>query len=354
MQIKEAILHQLIKVKETSGDGCVEIKPRTARLPADEMLNETGLILLDAYGKNVSGYGTLGADVNLHRFPVLLGAYDQADAANADAFIHFTSESLNLIAEQMKSEFFATGGYVLTMRYTSQAEDWLMVVMLKLKEGAGIDPVTMDLKKTLTLDTTKLHEAARVNLTKWRTNTQPYLSFVKPKGSKVSDYFRKALACMHFTDAKHHTSQVISALTEFINTNAAIDVAARPAKLIEARQSLFKCFDENKTEVLLDTISAFVMPDQPHAFKEFVRNDANAGKWSINDAFKPDKSTYSSLKRIKGKIGTVSVAFDVADVKSKRVRYDPETNSLVLAKPTNELIQEIQRYDNADNPVNQA
>lgn len=344
MQIKEAIIHQLIKAKETQGDGSVQVQPRTSRLASDAFLDATVQTLLETYSESVSGYGSLGTDANLHRFPVLLHTYLNAPTNAPQAFIEFTSNSLNLIAENMKKEFFATGGYVLFLRYTNLGDDWVMVVVLKLKAGAGVDPITMDLQRTLTLDISKLHEAARVNLTKWAADTQPYLSFVKPKGSKVSDYFRDALACLNFTNSKHHTEQVIQALGAFIDARPDIADQDKGARLIDARQKLYDCFVANPTEIVLATISASVMPLDPIAFTAFIRTGPSAANYQINDSFKPDRSTYSRIKRLRGKMGSVTVSFDVDDVRAQRVRYDPTTNTLVLTQPSTDLITEIQKY----------
>ena len=354
MQIKEAIIHQLIKAKETQGDGSVQVQPRTSRLASDAFLEATVQTLLETYSESVSGYGSLGTDANLHRFPVLLRTYLNASANTPQAFIDFTSNSLNLIAENMKKEFFATGGYVLFLRYNNLNDDWLMVVVLKLKAGAGVDPITMDLQRTLTLDISKLHEAARVNLTKWNIDTQPYLSFVKPKGQKVSDYFRDALACLNFTNSKHHIDQVIQALGKFIEARTDIAPADRSIRLIDARQKLYDCFVANPSEVVLATISACVMPSDPTAFTTFVRTGPLAANYQINDSFKPDRSTYSRIKRLRGKMGSVTVSFDVDDVRAQRVRYDSTTNTLVLKQPSTDLIAEIQKYDHPATTPNQA
>ncbi len=345
MHIKEAIIHQLIKAKETQGDGSVQVQPRTSRLASDAFLEATVQTLLETYSESVSGYGSLGTDANLHRFPVLLHTYLNAPTNTPQAFIDFTNNSLNLIAENMKKEFFATGGYVLFLRYVNLGDDWLMVVVLKLKDGAGVDPITMDLQRTLTLDISKLHEAARVNLTKWGADTQPYLSFVKPRGSKVSDYFRDALACLNFTESKHHTDQVIQALGAFITARPDIPAEEKSARLIDARQKLYDCFVANPKEVVLATISASVMPSDPTAFTAFIRTGPSAADYQINDSFKPDRSTYSRIKRLRGKMGSVTVSFDVDDVRAQRVRYDSTTNTLVLTQPSRDLITEIQKYD---------
>lgn len=350
MEIREAIIHQLVKASGTNGEGSVQIQPRALRLPINEFLVGTVQTLLETYSLTVSGYGTLGVDENIHRFPILLNTYVASPAAQARAFIDFSVNSVGLIAEQMKNESFATGGYVIFLRYTNMGDDWLLIVILKLKSAPGVDPVTMDLQQALTLDISKFHEAARVNLTKWATNTQPYLSFVKPKGSRVSDYFRNALACLNFTDSKHHTAQVIQALGDFIGARDDIPADEKANRLTDARQRLYDCFVANPSEVVLATISASVMPADPTAFSDFIRTGPGAENYQINNTFKPDRTTYSKIKRLRGKMGSVTVSFDVEDVRAQRVRYDQASNSLVLTQPSRDLVAEILKYEQPADP----
>ena len=323
MQIHEAIIHQLVKIRDTHGDDSVQIKPRASLLTVDTVLIDMAQSLRDTYAENISGYGSLGSDPDLHRFPILMQQYLDA-STDTHAFIVFTKATVKLIAETMKNERFATGGYALFLRYSSQGSEWLLVVMLKLKHGAGVDPVSLDLQQTLTFDIGKLHEAARINLGKWTTDDQPYLSFVKPrtKGSAISEYFRNALACLHFTDSKHHTQQVIQALDDFVESRVDIAPDNKRDQLTVMRQRLYECFVANPTEVVLDTLSAYVMPNEPLSFKEFIRTGSQSTNYQINDAFKPDKHTFSQIRRLKAKMGSVSVAFDVADVQQQRVKYD--------------------------------
>lgn len=205
--ITEATIHQLIKKEKTQGDGCVTVKPRTTVLPNDEVLQQLCADLVNMYSQVANSNGTLGIDPSAHRWPIALRNYVDGDIE----FIPFTDTSIGLIANEMRTAFLSNGGYALFLRYHADAQDFLLVAMLKLKEGAGVDAETLDLKATLNIDLAHLNEAARVNLTRWRANEQPHLTFIKgrAKSAPVSDYFRDALACTNFTDSKHHTEKVI-------------------------------------------------------------------------------------------------------------------------------------------------
>lgn len=62
----------------------------------------------------------------------------------------------------MGEEAFATGGYPLFLHYDNQGQEWLLVAMLKLKPGTGVNDQTLELSDTLSFDIDHLHEAARI------------------------------------------------------------------------------------------------------------------------------------------------------------------------------------------------
>lgn len=346
VQITEATIHHLEKSAQTHGAGSVTLYPRAALLPVNDVLRRLcdGLILM--YTKAANSNGTLGIDPRAHRFPGHLREYVEGRTA----FMPFTNEAVALIAQQMESSFLASGGYALFLRYRTELHDFVLVAMLKLKPGAGIDARTLSLTETLNIDLAHLSEAARINLTRWQEDQQPYLTFIKgaTRQAEVSEYFRQALACTSFTDSKHHTEAVLRAANDFVDALADLSPQERRAEKSEMRHRLFLCLDSNQEEVRLATIAAAVSPLAPEAFLEHVMNRAEGDGYNLDDRFKPNRATYIGLKRLHGKFGTVSLSFDVADVQAERVRYDPGTNSVILRSPTESLKQTI--LDHAPTP----
>ena len=347
IQITDATIHQLDKSAQSQGDDSVSLKPRDTNLPVNDVLKRLCSDLIDMYAKVANSNGTLGVDPLAHKFPVHLKEY----AAGTDAFIPFTLTSVRLIAEHMGKAFLANGGYSLFLRYAVDDQDFLLVVMLKLKPGAGVDAVTLDLTETLNIDLAHLHEAARINLTRWRGNQQPYLTFIKGRSrqSGVSDYFRDALACTSFTDSKHHTEAVLRAAREFVEARTDIQPDEKRTELSAMRRRLFDCLDNNRLEIPLATIAAAVSPSAPEDFLVHVQNRATDGGYHLDDRFTPYRKTYIGLKRVSGKIGTISIAFDVADVQAERVRYDSNSDSIVLTSPSDQLKTAILEYAPAPN-----
>lgn len=345
MLIQEATIHQLIKAVQTTGDGSVEHHHRPDALPIDAVLTTLCTDLLALYNSTVNSYGTLGQDTTTQMFPVRLNEYTGGTAA----FHVFTTATLSLIKKEMQGSTFANGGYALFLRYQHDANDFMLIAMLKLKPGAGIDEATLSLQPTLNIDLNRLHEAARINLTRLTTTTEPYLSFIKGKAKKgdVTEYFRNALACENFTNSSHHTDQLIQAADAFVDARP--DLVTPEAKREEKghmRRRLVDCFYNNAEEVNLQALAVAIMPGSPQDFVDFVRTGPQADQYQINDSFKPHRPTYNKIRRITGKIGgSVTVGFDVADVQALRVYYDPVIDGLVLKSPPESLKKTI--LDNA-------
>ncbi|MEK6669980.1 MAG: nucleoid-associated protein [Pseudomonadota bacterium] len=344
--ITEATIHQLVKREKTQGDESVSVKLRDRELPDDDVLKQLCTDLVSLYGLVANSNGTLGVDPNAHKWPLELRPYVEGRLP----FMQFTGVSVGFIAEEMRKAFLSNGGYALFLRYQADAQDFLLVAMLKLKEGAGVDAETLDLKPTLNIDLAHLHEAARVNLTRWMAHEQPHLTFIKGRArtAQVSDYFRDALACTNFTDAKHHTEKVIQAAKDFIEAQDFPTPADKRQANQEMRARLVACFEQSKIDVPLVTVAAAIHPDAPDDFLDFVRQKVGADSYNLNDRFAPHRRSYIGLKRVTGKMGSVAVAFDVADVQEERVKYDPDLNSLILVSPSEELKRIIK--DNAPLP----
>lgn len=350
VQIREATIHHLEKSAQTRGAGSVTVHPRAAELPLDDVLQRLCENLVHMYSRTANCNGTLGIDPRAHRFPVHLREYVEGRST----FMPCTRETVGLIAQQMQDSFLASGGYALFLRYQTESNDFILVAMLKLKPGAGIDVGTLALTETLNIDLAHLSEAARINITRWQEDQQPYLTFIKgaTRQAEISEYFRQALACTSFTDSRHHTEAVLRAAHDFVDALADLPVDERREEKAAMRRRLFECLDSNREEVPLATIAAAVSPSAPDAFLEHVRNRPEGDGYNLDDRFKPNRASYIGLKRLRGKMGTVSLSFDVADVQSERVRYDTNTDSVILQSPSELLKQSI--LEHGPNPDQQS
>lgn len=335
MQLQEAILHRITKAENTSGPGTATLIPRTTKSPIDDRLQRTVEGILKIYAKAINGYGTFDSDQAVYRFPVFLNDY----VVRGADFIGFSQDTGRLIAAQMSDAFFANGGYVLFLRYTNLGQDWLLVVMLKLKAGTGVDQTTLDLHDTLSFDIDHLHEAARIDLGKWRANTQPYLTFIKRRhGSEdVTRYFRQALGCTEYTDSKHNTDQAMNAVNAFCDARSWTTEAKNDAR--RRTYEYFETKDRAGEPANLNALSAFIFDQEPAAFADYVREN----EYEVGETFRPHRKTFTKFKRIDAKVGNIKVSFDVEDLLQQRVDYDQQNNSLIINNIPPELVEQINK-----------
>jgi nucleoid-associated protein len=344
MEIIEAILHRIKKDRNTSGKDAAQVDPRSKTLAVDEKLERTANDLISAYTKSTSGYGAFDSDETVYRFPELLRDYVIQD----DDFVKFTQEATKLIAVKMRDVGFSTGGYALFLRYSNQGRDWLLIAMLKLKVRTGVDEETMDLNNTLSFDIEHLHEAARVDLEKWQNNTTPYLSFVKKRqgNQDISHYFREAIGCTEYTDAKRNTEQMRQAFNAFVQQNN-----WTPEEKQRGQQVIFEHCEAKRKEnedVNLKTLSALVDNQNPDDFLSFIREK----DYEIDEVFQPHQKTYNGFKRIYRKFGTVSLGFDIQDLIDGKVDYNKSNKCLTITNLPDELINEIKKYKQEDDNDN--
>jgi nucleoid-associated protein len=332
MEIIEAVLHRISKERQTSGPGSTTVTARPNASPVDAVLSRMAEDLRKIYTSSAQGYGIFNADENVYPFPRLLREHREG----AKSFVELTQNTLSLIAAKMADEHFATGGYVLFLRYDDVGHEWMMIAMLKLRPGTSVNDETLELMETVSLDLDHLHEAARVDLTKWQENQQPYLSFIKKRaGQDVSSYFRGALGCTDYTDSKHHTEKIKKALEDFFVERQWTREQKQVAKktFVELCEAHVQAGDP----VNLDALSAVIDTQEPASFATFVRE----GDYPVSNVFQPAKSVYSKWRRIVRSFGSVKVAFEVQDVTSGTVDYDEDNGYMVIRNPPQDLVDQI-------------
>ena len=339
MEITEAIIHRIDK---ESGSETVQIDLREDLLPVEATLSQLVTEVLGIYNRVSNGYGTFDANQVLYPFSAQLQSYYQGQAD----FIQLSSIALDLIASKMSGQLFATGGYVLLVRYSNMDRDWLLIGMLKMRESTGVDQDTKELLRLLSLDVDHLHEAARIDIAKWQGNEHPYLSFVKKRSGKedVTKYFREALGCTDYTDSKQNTVLLLEALQAYTNTKMDPengDEAWPRDKAREARQKTFEYCQKktrNHEEINLEALSGIINDRAPDEFRSFVRDNG----YQLNDEFAPHPGTYKKLQRITGKAsGNIRVGFDVDDLVQRRICLDG--SNLIIQSASPALVEQIEQ-----------
>lgn len=343
MDIQEAIIHVIDKI---AGVRAVNLLPRaTSVAPVDTLMNKLGSDILSIYSTNPINYGSFDTDHNTYPFPRYLGSYLDPEGQDLVAFSTLT---LDLLASKIIESTPASGGYVLFLRYRSQGRDWLLIVMLKLKKGTGIDTNTLVLNDSMSFDVNHLHEAARIDLAKFQANDEPYLSFIKKSGraDDVTQYFRSAIGCTVYTESKFNTVQLLKSVDSYC-----IERGLEADRKIEVRRAVFDYCESKRAlnePVNLTALSAFIDDQDPTDFGLFVRQS----DFEVSESFEAHKASYVKYKRIQGKVGNIRLSFDVEDLINGDVDYDEANGSLIIHNIPRTMSTQIQKARGDDEPTN--
>lgn len=336
MKLNNAILHRLEKSRGSSGNASVTQTLRDEELPLDSVTDRATKEIRDIYTKVTNGYGTFDDNQDVYQFPNHLKSY----LSEGISFVDFSRKTASLVSKEMSNEPLATGGYLFFVDYSEKSQRWLLVAALKLRQGTGVDDENLSLHETLSLDLDHLHEAARVNIDKWNGNEQPYLSFIqkRPGSGVVSKYFREALACTEYTDAKFYTEQTMEAIERYC-----ADKDLDHSEVMDARRAAYEYFEQKRKEgepINIKSLSARLDDSNPEGFEAFLRVQG----YEVSESYRPHKDTYQKYKRIKRRLGTVRVSFDVADLIGQRVDLDEGQQALVIRDLPEDLIHEIKSH----------
>jgi nucleoid-associated protein len=318
MQIKEAVVHRIDKLRGQAGN----LTLAHALLQVDQILIDAVEKAKKTYGTTSNrAFGTFEANMLLFPFSGLLKSYYDGHLD----LLTFSSTAMVRLLNEMDKQPFSTGGYALFVRYDDQNKQYFMVVLLKIRNGVGIDDATLTLNKSFSLDVDHLHEAARVNVGNWDKKEGNYISFVK-KGradADFTDYFRNFLGCAEFVESKNQTVLVIDAIRDYC-----VDQKLTPDEAKKLKEKAFNYFSEQSRDgkhVSLEALSMRFDDQEPKAFLDYIEQN----HIELSDGFEPHKSTFKKLMRIGGKDADITISFDIGLI-GNRVLYDEKTKALII------------------------
>lgn len=202
------IAHRLLKKQH---DLTTETVLREALLPASNALAEdlmqelrTGLTQRNPIAGRFTRIGNVQPAFELHLVSYLKARTDEA-------FVSLSREATTQLADRMRTESLATGGYLVFAEYEHDREDFLLVVLLSPRAQPSFDEA-LNLVASITLDFEHLRHAGRVRLGSVPTNDDGVVHFVSRSAEGVSDYFREFLGCEAVTDSTAQGNLLYTAL----------------------------------------------------------------------------------------------------------------------------------------------
>ncbi|MES1927273.1 nucleoid-associated protein [Salinisphaera sp. T31B1] len=334
MEIVNAIVHKIIKesgvVGATTQDSDEELE-RTGEL------NDLMFTLLDSYNNRSSRYaGSFNTDTN--NYP--LSSHLQRVLNGKISFKDFSDLAVERLREEMNSVVFASGGYLLLMRYSHNDRDMLLIAKLNSQSGAIFSEDLHKVVRAPYLNLDKLQVAARVDLRAWLEDAERYLTFVlrRDKDAGPSDYFQNFVGCQVDQDSKAESKKLVIVVRDF--ANGLVEAGVLPEnEMPDVRRRAFDYADAlRKSDAprveSFEALANAVWPDEPEAFLRFFNNHDEPP----SAGFVPDATTIKALSDInyRSKELTLKMTYEF---KSAHVRV--VDGKVVIEQAPDRLLREL-------------
>ena len=291
-------------------------------------------------------------------FPKPAQEYLVSENPTDDDFHDLTVTAMDELLRLARREPLATGGYILFADYTLPAGRYFVVVMFKQKPSFRIQDLAPE--ELLTLDTSKIYQAARISFSKFslfedatpeeRKQLQ-YLSFVSPKLERqASGYFVEALGCVSGSSAKQATSALITESVAHLNNLEELKPFCRPFRdsLMEYLNEKIVAGDPVELSEVGEIYRKFIPADKADEAEEMVNqfiSTLNSEEVGVPDQFTPNKLVVRNNTRIKAEGAGWKAEIDRQKLgvnPAANVYYDRQDKSLTLRGLTEKMIQDFE------------
>ena len=335
LMLNDAVVHELIKEAQTR-----KANVRLASTPLDvqnDIVNE----LVEKVA------GLIGQQNNTAQFGRFRDGPTRPEIANTvtdycigtgmpKPFLAITEDCMAALRAAASTETLSTGGYLLFADYGKERNRFLLVAMIKSRDGItmeGLVPTSVT-----ELDLSRLHQVARISFyqlqesrreTRDSRPTQNYLKFVSPKANQeAAGYFVRALGCEPAASASASTTATLRGVDEFFNHRSAIrsgtadartEVLALMKAKAEAKATVSisdvvevarRQFPPEDADALVADLTAHLQGDAYQVPTEFVPATAVINRFA-RFRFKNDSMTFEIEKKNVSLDSTGTIYLDV-------------------------------------------
>jgi len=374
--LKYAVIHELRKRGSEAADThlaahVLDTKDSTVRELADVLVK-----VLGTPNNNVH-YGQFRGAHRQGEFPGSVENFASDDSAKLFMVLsHITMNELVLAANNRN---FSTGGYICFLAYASQDSDFLLVAMVKEKSGFLVD---VNLKPTSVqpIDLSKLHQAARINLSRYLevlasvhaadadaspitddldldedgdTDSdgvdQTYLCFIKGTADEVAAYFQDALGCEPGISASRATSRLIREIPKFLHRNKETREYALQSRRVVI-DYLLSFTNEAPIDLgtVVSVVRAAIPTSMPDDLVEALNKHLNE-KCEIPSHFMVHGATVKREAVIKVKGPQYSLVFEenAVDEQDAPILYNRASRSLTIRSLDPKVVERVENAINA-------
>lgn len=320
MELNRIIIHELIK---ESGSNETEL------ICSDELVNvdDNSIGLVDSLNKTYNSDRILYAIFDKSEgkyFPEKFDEYKESDQDDEN-FILFTKSVIGNLETLIRPVILANGGYFVFAEYSNNHNDFLGVFLIRDTEGKTLSKTenSFSIGSIEYVDTANLAMACRVNLSKYESNEENYLSLTQLRQQEISEYFKNWISIKQIESSKEYTNQLYEIIS---NIERPIDPESESEYEIETFRNLIYNYASSRPNRIINLrdLSQYFYND-PNAIPNFViENDI-----PIDTEFR-----YNSrqLKRfIKLEVNRDGINFKISrGAFDDKVRFSEENQNLVI------------------------
>lgn len=310
MELKNIVLHQIIREENKKP----ELNSSDRLLDINDITKDFITKLIKSYTSKSPTYGAFNTDDVNNPFQTSVKEYFEKKD-----FLIFSIQAMNTLKKAIEKPK-ATGGYVVFAHYIEKEQDFIVTVMLDNSESFVVNE-KLGIEKLLGLDIDKVARANRINWQEWKESKETYLSFIK--GTRgVSNYFAKDfIGCTDYTSSKENAKNLGLAISAYMQEEKFEDDKKTRIRG-EVKGYTDRQIDTGE-DIKIDAISAYLNPDDPTSFTEFIHENA----YKVGDFKSTRKSDFKSLeiKVLKGDGYKLEYRFN-----SDNIELDKDKNRIVI------------------------
>ncbi len=311
MNVYRLIIHELEKeAKSTSityksSDSLLEINDGTTNLVTQ---------IHNSFDKSLSQYSKFDTSKTTNAVYLNTNKYLAND--DDDTFIELSKTSLSDLADDIKREPFATGGYYLFMDYIENGYRYISIIILRNTNAFNIkwggNKFSVDPTENLNIDKLAMGFRLNCNLYNVPGEDRNYIALVSNQGDDLSKYFIKWVNADKVISNQVNTKTLVNIIKDLGPTDSTIDRG-------EFERTVFEWINlyrkQNSNTIDIDKLSESLYGNSL-AIRDYANRELNT---EIDPIFRVHPNELRRLVRLRAVTKGISVTIDTDKFDSEEV-----------------------------------
>ncbi|OUR70518.1 hypothetical protein A9Q77_07340, partial [Marinomonas sp. 42_23_T18] len=256
-------------------------------------------------------------------------------------FVAFTKACAAEYVRHLETVEDVEGGLLWFHHYQVQDTSFLLIVLLKRKEGVVLN-ADLSLEQINQIEMDKLHMAMRINLTAWKAQDEArYIAFRFGRAPRhESDYFTAFIGCNEPAAAATETRKLVDLTSAFCQEMNVPQKAAVELKRVVADRCLEKVEDKEPIALkqIADEIESQFSAEQAKKFLDLASSES----FNLEKEIFVEKAALKKLTRYSGSNKTITLSFD-SDLLGESISFNEATQSLTFKDLPKSLLKQLQK-----------